>query len=166
MGKTHEWSQTERGKALGLRADPNNSLQDIINIINIPKSTVRAINNRGSGITKPRSGHPKKLSTRDIHQIIRYIRTNKSTRRITLTRLKKIFHFYVHENTIRNALQKAGYYHRVARCHPYLNKHDRKRRLKFAKEYKNWTAEDWVRMLFSNEMVIKLFMKRHIRDYI
>ena len=58
MGKTHEWSPTERGKALGLRADPNNSLQDITNIINIPKSTVRAINQRGTGISKPRPGRP------------------------------------------------------------------------------------------------------------
>jgi len=114
MGKTHEWSQTERDKALGLRADPNNSLQDIINIINIPKSTVRDINQRGTGISKPRPGCPKKLSTRDVRQIIRYIRTNKSTRRITLTCLKKLFLFHIHENTIRNALQKAGYHHRIA----------------------------------------------------
>lgn len=157
MGKTHEWSQTERGKALGLRADPNNSLQDITNIINIPKSTVRAINQRGTGISKPRPGRPKKLSSRDVRQIIRYIRTNKTTRRITLTRLKKLFHFYIHENTIRNALSKAGYHHRIARRRPYLNNRDRKRRLKFAKEHEDWTVEDWARVLFSDEMAIKLF---------
>jgi transposase len=166
MGKTHEWSQTERGKALGLRADPNNSLQDITNIINIPKSTVFAINKRGTGLNKPRSGRPKKLSRRDIRQIIRYIRTNKFTRRVTLTRLKNLFHLDVHENTIRNALQEAGYHHRVARRRPYLNKRDRKRRLKFAKEHKNWTVEDWSRVLFSDEMAIKLFLERHTRDYV
>src|SRR5208282_4932146 len=137
MGKTHEWSQTERDKALELRADPNNSLQDIINIINIPKSTVRAINQRGTGISKAHSGRPKKLSSRDVRQIIRYIRTNKSTRRITLTHLKKLFLFHIHENTIRNALQKTGYHHRITRHRPYLNKHDRKRRLKFVKKHKD-----------------------------
>ena len=137
MVKTHEWSQTERGKALGLRADPNNSLQDITNIINIPKSTVFAINKRGTGVNKPRSGRPKKLSRRHIRQIIRYIRTNKFTRRVTLTRLKNLFRLEVHENTIRNALQEAGYHHRVARRRPYLNKRDRKRRLKFAKKHKH-----------------------------
>ena len=166
MGKTHEWSQIERGKVLELRVDSNNSLQDIINIINIPKSTVRDINQRGTGISKPHPGCPKKLSSRDVRQIIRYIRTNKSTRRITLTCLKKLFLFHIHENTIRNALQKAGYYRRVARRRSYLNKRDRKRRLKFAKEYKDWTTENWARMLFSDEMAIKLFMKRYIRDYI
>src|SRR5208282_5983089 len=137
MGKTHEWSPTERGKALGLRADPDNSLQDITHIINIPKFTVHAINKRGTGINKPRPGRPKKLSSRDVRQIIRYIRTNKSTCRITLTRLKKLFHFHIHENITRHALQKIDYYRRIARCRSYLNKRDRKRRLKFAKEYKN-----------------------------
>ena len=114
MGKTHEWSSTERGKTLGLRADPNNSLQDIINIINIPKSTVHTINQRGTGISKPRPGRPKKLSTHDIRQIIRYIQTNKSTHRITLTCLKKLFLFHIHENIIRIALQKIDYHHRIA----------------------------------------------------
>src|SRR5208282_171060 len=166
MGKTHEWSQTERGKALGLRADPNNSLQNITNIINIPKSTVHTINQRGTGISKPRPGYLKKLSPRDIRQIIRYIRTNKTTRRITLTRLKKLFHFYIHENTIRNVLSKTGYHHRIARRRSYLNKRDRKRRLKFAKEHENWTMEDWTRVLFSDEMTIKLFMERHTRNYV
>ena len=122
---------------MGLRADPDNSLQDITNIINIPKSTVYAINRRGTDINKPRPGRPKKLSSRDVRQIIRYIRINKSTRRITLTRIKKLFHFHIHENIIRHALQKTGYYHKITRRHPYLNKHDRKRRLKFVKEYKN-----------------------------
>ena len=162
----HEWSPTSRGKALGLCADGRNSLQDITNIINIPKSTIRSIKTRGTGISKPRSGRPKKLSPRHIRQIIRYICTNKSTRRVTLTQLKRIFQLNIHENTIRNALQHAGYHHRVARRRPYLNKRDRKRRLKFAKEHKDWTVEDWATVLFSDEMAIKLFMERHVRDYV
>ena len=81
----HEWSSTDRGKALGLCAAGNHPLREITNIINIPTSTVYAINKRGTGISKPRSGRPKKLSPRHIRQIIRYIRTNKCTRRVTLT---------------------------------------------------------------------------------
>lgn len=164
--KRHEWSSTSRGKALGLCADPKNSLQDITNIINIPKSTVHAIKTRDTGINKPRSGRPKKISTRDIRQIIRYIRTNKSTRRITLSQLKSMFSLNIHENTIQKALQEAGYHSRVARRRPFLNKRDRKRRLKFAQEHKNWTVEDWSGVLFSDEMAIKLFMERHVRDYV
>ena len=97
MPKTHEWSPTSRGKALGLRADQRNSLQDISNIINIPKSTVYDINKRGTGITKPRPGRPRKISSRDVHQYIRYLRTNKFTRRTSLSQLKKIFNLDAHE---------------------------------------------------------------------
>src|SRR5438046_9704666 len=96
-----------------MSAAGNHPLREITKIINIPKSTIEDINTRGTAITKPRPGHPKKVSIRDIRQIIRYIRTNKSTRRISLTHLKRIFHFNVHEYTIRNALQKVGYDHRV-----------------------------------------------------
>ena len=89
-----------------------------------------------------------------------------SYQRVTLTQLKWIFHLNIHENTIWNTLQHAGYRHRVARCCPYLYKCDRKWRLKFAKEHKDWTVEDWATVLFSNEMAIKLFMEQHTRDYV
>src|SRR5437667_1634621 len=161
----HEWSPTERGKALGLCAAGRNSLQEITNIINIPKSTVHDIKTRGTGISKPRSGWPKKLSTRDIRQLIRYIRTNKSTRQITLTQLKKTFHLPVHENTIWNALQQAGYNHKVAQRRPYLNKCDRKR-LKFARQHKDWTKEEWAEVLFSDEMACKVFIARRAREVV
>ena len=53
MGKTHEWSPTSRGKALGLRATGTIPLCEITNIIGIPKSTVDNINACGTGINKP-----------------------------------------------------------------------------------------------------------------
>ena len=143
---------------MGLYAGHKNLLREITNIINILKSTVYDIKTRDTGISKPHPGWPKKLSTRDIRQLIRYIRTNKSTRQITLTQLKKTFHLPVHENTIRNALQQAGYNHKVAQRRPYLNKCDRKR-LKFARQYKDWTKEEWAQVLFSDKIAVKLFMK-------
>ena len=136
MGR-HEWSPTSRGKALGLCAAGTHPFREITQIINIPKSTIGDINTRGTGISKPRSGRSKKLSSRDIRQIIRHIRTDKYTRRFSLSTLKKDLRLDVHEHTIHSALQKAGYYHRVARRRPYLNKHDRGRRLKFAKKHKD-----------------------------
>src|SRR5436853_1361115 len=111
-------------------------------------STIGNINARGTGISKPRSGRPRKLSARDIRPIVRFLCTNRTTRRYSLTQLKEYFELDVHENTIRKALQEAGYYHRVARRRPYLNKRDRQRRLKYAKEHKDWTVEDWGKVLF------------------
>lgn len=142
MVKTHEWCPTSRGKALGLRASGKVPLREITNITGIPKSTAHDINTRGTGINKPRSGRPRKLSSRDIRHIIRYTRTDKYTCRVTLDGLKKQFSLDVHENTIRAALKEAGIYHRIARSRPFLNNRDKKRRLQFAKEHRDWTVED------------------------
>ena len=38
--------------------------------------------------------------------------------------------------------------------------------MRFAKEHKDWTIKDWGKVLFSDEMAIKLFMERHVRDYV
>ena len=124
MVKTHEWSPTSRGKALGLHATGTIPFREITNIINIPKITAQAINARGTGINKPHSGRPKKLSSCDIRQIVRYIHTNKSTWWVSLMTLKKIFYLNVHENTLKAVLKEAGISHKVARHHPYLNKCD------------------------------------------
>ena len=69
----------------------------------------------------------------------------------------------VHENTIRNALNELGYHHRIAR---HLNKHDRKRRLRYAREQAHWTVEDWSRVLCADEMAVKLFMERNTKDWV
>ena len=111
------------------------SLQDITNITNIPKFTVYDIKQCETSESKERIKCLKKLSPRTMQQILHFIRTNKTTRRFTLTQLKKIFQLKVHENTIQRSLNDAGYKHRIARWYVFLNKRDRKQRLKFAKEH-------------------------------
>jgi len=80
-----------------------------------------------------------------------------------LLRLKRLFNLQVHENTLRSALAYAGYLHKIARRHPYLTNPDRKQRLKFAKEHKD---NDWSKVIFTDEMCIKLFMERRTWDYV
>jgi len=162
--KTHEWPSSTRWKVLGLSEGKRHSLQDITNVTNVPKSTVYDIKQCKTGESKKHTGRPKKLSPRTMCQLLRFIRTNKDTRRFTLAQLKKTFQLKVHENTIQTSLNTAGCKRRIAHRCPFLNKHDRKRRLKFAKEHLHWTVEDWKRVLFSDEMSIKLFMERNSRD--
>jgi len=38
--------------------------------------------------------------------------------------------------------------------------------LKLAKEHKDWTTQEWARVLFCNEMSVKLFMERKTWDYV
>jgi transposase len=163
--KTHEWSEGQRYKALGLIEGKRHSLSEITDIVNIPKGTLSDIKKRGTGISKPRSGRPKKLTARDERRIKRFIRTNKFTRRVTLSQLKSILQLNAHENTIHKALIELGYNQRVARRRPFLNERDKERRLQFAKGHVNWT-EEWASVIFCDEMSIKLFMERNTKDYV
>ena len=126
---------------MGLIEGKRHSLNEIINIINISKGILSDIKKRGTGLSKHRNGRSKTLTSRDKHHIERFIRINKSTRRVTLSRLKSILRLRVHENIIHKALIELGYNRRIA-CHPpFLNKHDKKRRLQFAKNHMIWNEE-------------------------
>lgn len=127
--KTHEWSPNSRSKALGLCQGRRHSLHDITNIINIPKFTVYDIKKRDTAASKQRSSRSKKLTDRDKRYLEIYIRTNKATRRVLLLYLKLILPEKIYKNTIRKALNKLGYNYRIARRRPFLNTHDKKRRL-------------------------------------
>ena len=121
---------------MGLIEGKRYSLSEITNIINIPKDTLSDIKKRGTGLSKHRSDRPKRLTSRDKRRIERFIRINKSTRRVTI-RPKSILTLQVHENIIHKALIELGYNRRIARHRPFLNKHDKKRRLQFAKNHMN-----------------------------
>ena len=126
---------------MGLIEGKRHSLNEIINITNIPKDILSDIKKRGTDLSKHRNDRPKTLTSRDKHRIERFIRINKSTRRITLSRLKSILRLRVHENIIHKALIELDYNRRIA-CHrPFLNKHDKKRRFQFAKNHMIWNEE-------------------------
>jgi len=164
--KTHEWSPGRRYKALGLIEGGRHSLREITNITNIPKGTLGDLKKRNTGISKPRSGRPKTLSSRDLRHIEIYIRTSHTTRRTPIPRLISLLDLQAHPNTVRKALIGLGYNHRVARRCPFLNKCDRKRRLQYAKRHAHWTVEDWAKVIFTDEMSIKLYMERHSKDLV
>ena len=58
---------------------------------------------------------------------------------------------------MRRRLDKAGLYGRVARKKPLVTDRHKKVRLAWAKERKNWTTEDWNRVVWSDESKFDLF---------
>jgi hypothetical protein len=62
--------------------------------------------------------------------------------------------------TLVKAIHELGYYRRVARRRCLLNEVDYKRRLAFARAHRHWTVEDWARIIFTDEMSIKIAMER------
>lgn len=128
------------------------TLTEITQITNIPKGTLGDLKRRGTGVTKPRSGRPKKLTSRDIRHIEIYIRSNYTTRRVGLRNLIRILQLDCTEKTVHKALNELGYHYKIARRRCFLSKRDRKRRLQFAKRHVHWTAEDWDRIIWTDEM--------------
>uniref|UniRef100_A0A9J8C147 Transposase Tc1-like domain-containing protein n=1 Tax=Cyprinus carpio carpio TaxID=630221 RepID=A0A9J8C147_CYPCA len=59
--------------------------------------------------------------------------------------------------TVRPRLLDNGLVSRKAAKEPLLSKKNVKDRLKFCRKYNDWTAEDWCKVIFSNEAPFRLF---------
>ena len=58
--------------------------------------------------------------------------------------------------TIRRRLHEFGFRGYKARKKPLLSRRNIERRLKFAKNHKNWTAEDWTKVLWSDKSYVQV----------
>ena len=60
-------------------------------------------------------------------------------------------------HTVRPRLLDYGLVSRRAAKKPLLSKKNVKDRLKFCRKYNDWTAEDWCKVIFSDEVPFQLF---------
>lgn len=101
---------------------------------------------------RPRTGRPSKITIRDLRSIVYSVKKN---RRLTSREIKADVRSYLKKDvgasTIRRLLFKYGLKGRVARKKPYISSINRKKRLKFAREHRNWTFEQWMRVLWTDE---------------
>src|SRR5215469_147372 len=64
---------------------------------------------------------------------------------------------HVHANTVRNALKEAEMKGASKQKKPLLASRHIKARLEFARKYKDWTVDDWKRVVWSDETKINRF---------
>jgi hypothetical protein len=105
-------------------------------------------------------GRPKLLSARDKRRIDMYIKKSSATRQTEPDTIIKDLSLSCSYGTLVEAIHELGYCRCVARCRPLLKKLDYKRRLAFAKAHKDWTIEDWKKVIFTDEMSIKVSENR------
>ena len=60
--KQHDWSPEKRSRVLALIDGRRHTIQEISDIVGIPKSTVGDIKTRNIATTKFKSGRPRKLT--------------------------------------------------------------------------------------------------------
>ncbi len=70
----------------------------------------------------------------------------------------------VSEDTVNRRLDAAGLPSRVAARKRHFTEKQRKKRLSFARGYKHWTAEDWEKVIISDEVTLEgEGRERHVR---
>src|SRR5207253_5486296 len=104
--------------------------------------------NRGTVVTPSRPGRPEKLTCRDKRVIRRELMRN---RRAPLAEITANLATPVCVNTARSAVHKLGFGNRVAPKKPYLKDKHKADRLAFARAHLSWSAEDWGRIIWTDE---------------
>ena len=159
-----QWTPKWRSRALGLIQGERHSLSEITKITNIPKQTLGDLKQYNTPISKPRSGCPAKLSERHKRQIVFHITRNYQSHHLSVCFIIEDLQLQVHLNTLKQTLKSLGYNHQIARRRPFLKKLNRKRRLQFARRHAHLTVDDWKAYIWSDEMSIKIGMKRATQD--
>ena len=107
---------------------------------------------------KKRSGRPRKLNERDERNIVRCLMTNECSNAVQLKKSLQVNDgIDVSSDTVRRVLRRNGLMARIKRKKPLLSKKHRKKRLEFAKRYKDWTVNDWNKVVWSDESKFQIF---------
>ena len=112
----------------------------------------------GSIKDKHRSGRPKCTTAQED----KYIRVSSlMNRRLTAPEIAASLNSTrqtpVCTDTVRRRLRSVGLMGRVAKKKPLLRSANRKKRLQWARDHKNWSIDDWNRVLWTDESKFEVF---------
>ena len=103
-------------------------------------------------------GRPPKLSSRDQHVILSQIATGRAANATQVTKyINTIIPHPLSSETVRRVLRKTFIQGCGEEEKPFLNARRRQQRLTFALKHKEWTVEDWKRVIWSDETKINRF---------
>lgn len=115
----------------------------------------------GGILNKSRSGRPKITTIEEDRKIVL---TSKRNRRKTAPEITAEMNEHrekpISVSTVKRRLQQAGLHGRIAMKKPLLRKVNKQKRFKWAREHQNWTAEDWSKVLWTDESKFEIFGSR------
>ncbi len=156
MAKTKELSKDTRNKIVDLH-QAGKTESAIGKQLGVKKSTVGAILRKWKTYKTtdnlPRSGAPRKISTRGVKMITRTVSKNPRTTRGDLVNYLQRAWTKVTKATISNTLRCQGLKSCSARRVPLLKPVHVQARLKFAREHLYDPEEDWENVIWSDETV-------------
>lgn len=161
---------TKRAQIIAL-TNANFSTRKIANELGLVPSTVARILQRFDGSEKslhdrPRSGRPRKSTAADDRYLLLLSKKNRFLPATELQwRWKQSGGPSVHASTVRRRLIEHGFYGRIVKKKPFISKVNHKKRLKFATEHRDWTFDDWKKVLWTDETKIE-FCIQNRRIYV
>jgi transposase len=111
----------------------------------------RIRNKHRPDIEKSKGGRPPKIDPHTKRKMRRHVITGKVDTAVRLAEDLRSSGTSVCDNTVRKSLRESGLKSGKKIKKPRLLKSHREKRLKFAKEHKNWTLEDWHKVIWSDE---------------
>lgn len=142
--------------------------RDIAERFHVAIGTVSSIwsrwNARGSVKTKKIPGKPRKTTAGQNRLLVRQFKKDPFMTAVDLRRYAQDhLNITMSVRTARNILIRAGLRGRIPVKKPWISKKNRIARLKFAREHKDWTVQQWARVLWSDESKNNLFGSDGIR---
>ncbi|CAJ0600731.1 unnamed protein product [Cylicocyclus nassatus] len=112
----------------------------------------------GSNQSRKRSGRPR-CTTKQEDKYIRVssLRNRRLTGPQLASSLNSIRKTPVSTSTVKRRLRDFGLQGRVAKKKPYLRLANKRKRLRWAKEHRHWTEEDWKKVLWTDESKFEVF---------
>ncbi|XP_037821145.1 uncharacterized protein LOC119610115 [Lucilia sericata] len=115
---------------------------------------------------RPKSGRPKRLNEAEIRSIVRNVRKNPTASDVKISEeISQTSGINVSASTVRRALNANGLHGRAPRRKPLISKVNQKRRLDFAKKYRNHGNQFWNNTIFTDEIEAVKRKWANMRDY-
>lgn len=120
----------------------------------------------GEVADKRKSGRPKKLSDANTKFLrVQSLRNRFKSSRELASDLRHATGTEVTSSSVRKYLISEGLRGRVSVRKPLLRQGNRQKRIQYAKEHKDWTAEMWNRVLYTDESKFEVFGSKR-RQYV
>ena len=141
------------------RLESGDSYRTVGKAVGVSRATVKRVANRVfPDRSVEKKGRPSKLTERDKQYCVRQITIfGKETAVDVANSLREDIGVSVHVDTVRNALHEKGLGAIIKPKKPNLSPKNVKDRLAWAMTYKDFTKDDWRRVIWSDETKINRF---------
>ena len=138
------------------RLDSGQSARHIAKKLKICRTTVDRIRKKDrTGMLKSKGGRPSKLTAADKRRVRRTIMTGKADTATQLSaQLKAESNIELSPKTVGRTLKEGGLRAVTKKKKPRLSSRQKRLRMEFAQRHKEWTLEDWKRVIWSDETKI------------